>query len=260
MSAAAKIAVDGLEVTFKGSGKPVRAVRGVSFDVAEGAAFGLVGESGSGKSTVLKAIAGLIAPSAGAIRLDGGSLGARRTPDERKAMQYVFQDPYGSLHPRQTVDRALREPLAIHRIADADARIQEALAGVGLDARHRYRFPHQLSGGQRQRVAIARALILSPSILLLDEPTSALDVSVQAEILNLLQRLRTERSLTMIFVSHDLAVVAHVCETLAIMREGRIVERMPVETLRAGDADQAYSRELIAASRGYVRRENVDAR
>ena len=174
-------------------------------------------------------------------------------------MQYVFQDPYGSLHPRQTVDRALREPLAIHRVADADARIREALAGVGLDARHRYRFPHQLSGGQRQRVAIARALILSPSILLLDEPTSALDVSVQAEILNLLQRLRKERSLTMIFVSHDLAVVAHVCETLAIMREGRIVERMPVERLRSGDADQAYSRELIAASRGYVRREAADA-
>jgi len=253
MSAAAKIAVDGLEVTFKGSGKPVLAVQSVSFDVPEGAAFGLVGESGSGKSTVLKAIAGLVAPSAGAIRLDAMALRARRTPDQRRAMQYVFQDPYGSLHPRQTVDRALREPLAIHAIADADARIREALAGVGLDARHRYRFPHQLSGGQRQRVAIARALILSPSILLLDEPTSALDVSVQAEILNLLQRLRAERSLTMIFVSHDLAVVAHVCETLAIMREGRIVERMPVERLRTGEATQAYSRELIAASRGYVR-------
>ena len=253
MSAAAKIAVEGLEVTFKGSGKPVHAVQGVSFEVREGAAFGLVGESGSGKSTVLKAIAGLVAPGAGAIRIDGKPFGARRTPGERRAMQYVFQDPYGSLHPRQTVDRALREPLAIHRLADADARIADALAGVGLDARHRYRFPHQLSGGQRQRVAIARALILSPSILLLDEPTSALDVSVQAEILNLLARLRKERSLTMIFVSHDLAVVAHICETLAIMREGRIVERMPVGTLRTGQALEAYSRELIAASRGYVR-------
>ena len=253
MSAAAKIAVEGLDVTFRGSGKPVHAVQDVSFEAAEGAAFGLVGESGSGKSTVLKAIAGLVAPSAGTIRIDGKPFGARRTPNERRAMQYVFQDPYGSLHPRQTVDRALREPLAIHRIADAGSRISVALDEVGLDARHRYRFPHQLSGGQRQRVAIARALILSPSLLLLDEPTSALDVSVQAEILNLLARLRKERSLTMIFVSHDLAVVAHVCETLAIMREGRIVERMPVDTLRTGEAVEAYSRELIAASRGYVR-------
>ena len=253
MSAAAKVAVDGLDVTFRGSGKPVHAVQGVSFAASEGAAFGLVGESGSGKSTVLKAIAGLVAPGAGTIKIDGEPFGARRTPAERRAMQYVFQDPYGSLHPRQTVDRALREPLAIHSVSSADARIAIALDEVGLDARHRYRFPHQLSGGQRQRVAIARALILSPSILLLDEPTSALDVSVQAEILNLLARLRKERSLTIIFVSHDLAVVAHVCESLAIMREGRIVERMPVETLRTGEATEPYSRELIAASRGYVR-------
>jgi len=247
------IAVDRLDVVFNNGRSRVAAVREVSFSVARGGSFGIVGESGSGKSTVLKAIAGLIEARAGAIRIDGRAMGAKRARGDRKLLQFVFQDPYGSLHPRQTVDRALREPLAIHGVENADAKILAALADVGLDARHRYRYPHQLSGGQRQRVAIARALILSPSILLLDEPTSALDVSVQAEILNLLARLRRARSLTTVFVSHDLAVVAHFCSEAAIMREGRIVETLPVGRLRLGEADEPYSRALIAASRGYER-------
>ena len=255
MSVAAEpmIVVGNLDVTFAGGRSRTAAVQGVSFDVTRGGSFGIVGESGSGKSTVLKAVAGLIDVRPGSIRINGQVKGAKRTKADRKLLQYVFQDPYGSLHPRQTVDRTLREPLAIHGLGGADERIVAALADVGLDSRHRYSYPHQLSGGQRQRVAIARALILSPSILLLDEPTSALDVSVQAEILNLLAELRKARSLTTIFVSHDLAVIAHFCERAAIMREGRIVETVSAQTLRDGDAGQPYSRSLIAASRGYQR-------
>ena len=168
-------------------------------------------------------------------------------------MQFVFQDPYASLHPRQTVDDTLREPLIIHGIANIDERVKAAIADVGLSPQHRFRFPHQLSGGQRQRVAIARALILNPPILLLDEPTSALDVSVQAEILNLLSRLRQNYSLTSVLVSHDLAVVAHLCNRIAIMQSGRLVEVVSAEDLRSGTVRQDYTRELIAASRGFTR-------
>ena len=166
----------------------------------------------------------------------------------------VFQDPYGSLHPRHTVDRALTEPLAIHRIGDADRRIESALIDVGLDPSFRYRFPHQLSGGQRQRVAIARALIVEPKILLLDEPTSALDVSVQAEILNLLRRLRSEHGLTAILVSHNLAVVAHICERLGVMQNGEMVEELTVDQLRAAAPQHPYTQQLLKASVGYDRR------
>ena len=162
------------------------------FRVAEGEAFGLVGESGSGKSTVLRAIAGLI-PHAEGRRVAGrASHAACARQGARKMAQMVFQDPYGSLHPNQTVDQTLSMPIAIHKLGNADRRVASALAEVGLGREHRFRYPHQLSGGQRQRVAIARALILEPRILLLDEPTSALDVSVQAEILNLLARLRRD--------------------------------------------------------------------
>jgi peptide/nickel transport system ATP-binding protein len=180
-------------------------------------------------------------------------MSAKRSKDDRRLLQFVFQDPYGSLHPRQTVDRALREPLEIHGVAGASEAVAAALSDVGLGPQHRFRYPHELSGGQRQRVAIARALILSPRILLLDEPTSALDVSVQAEILNLLARLRRERALTTIFVSHDLAVVAHLCEEIAIMRHGRLVETLSVAALRKGEAKEPYALELLRASRGYSR-------
>ena len=257
LSAAPSIAVDRLAVTFKHEGRLIHAVRDVSFAVAPGETFGIVGESGSGKSTVLKVIAGLVAPTSGQISVGGRVLAPKRDRADRRHLQYVFQDPYGSLHPRQTVDRALREPLEIHGTPDRDACILSALADVGLEARHRFRYPHQLSGGQRQRVAIARALILSPGALLLDEPTSALDVSVQAEILNLLARLRRERALTSIFVTHDLAVVAHLCERIAIMRLGEIVEVLTVEELRGNAARTPYGRELIAASRGFTRKDEA---
>jgi peptide/nickel transport system ATP-binding protein len=186
-------------------------------------------------------------------------IGQEVVEDERrdraffKRVQMVFQDPYGSLHPRKMVDAVLSEPLAIHGFDRREARLVEALDAVGLGAEFRFRFPHQLSGGQRQRVAIARALVLEPEILLLDEPTSALDVSVQAEILNLLKRLQRQRDLTFLMVSHDLAVVAHLCERVAVMNAGRILEVIEADELRAGHAREAYTRELIEASRGYAR-------
>jgi peptide/nickel transport system ATP-binding protein len=254
---AAALEVERLHVRLGHGPGAVHAVRDVSFQVPEGAAFGLVGESGSGKTTVLRAIAGLVAPVAGRIVVAGRTQAPHRDRGLARVCQMVFQDPYGSLHPRHTVDRVLAEPLAIHRLArggEADRRIDRTLAEVGLGPAFRFRYPHQLSGGQRQRVAIARALILEPRLLLLDEPTSSLDVSVQAEILNLLARLRRERGLTYVLVSHNLAVVAHLCERLLVMNAGRAVERLTVEALRAGDAAEPYTRQLLQASLGYDRR------
>jgi peptide/nickel transport system ATP-binding protein len=247
------IEVDGLTVTFGHGHDALRAVDGVTFRVGRGEAFGLVGESGSGKSTVLRAIARLGPGWEGSIRIDGAELSQKRERATARRMQMVFQDPYGSLHPRHTVNDILSEPLEIHRIGERDARILRVLSEVGLGQELRFRYPHQISGGQRQRVAIARALILEPEILLLDEPTSALDVSVQAEILNLLSRLRAERDLTYIMVSHNLAVVAHLCERIAVMNRGRFVEELTVAQLRSATPRQEYTRQLIAASRGYDR-------
>jgi peptide/nickel transport system ATP-binding protein len=229
------------------------AVREVSFSVAAGEAFGLVGESGSGKTTVLKAIAGLVGGWTGRIRVAGETLGRRRSPRFHRTVQMVFQDPWGSLHPRHTVDRALAEPVAIHRLGRAGERVEAALAAVGLGPAFRYRYPHQLSGGQRQRVAIARALMLEPRLLLLDEPTSSLDVSVQAEILNLLRGLRAERGLTFLFVSHNLAVIAQMCDRVAIMNRGRIVEEVSAAALRSGALADPYSLQLLRSSQGYDR-------
>jgi ABC-type dipeptide/oligopeptide/nickel transport system ATPase subunit len=247
------IEIEGLTVRFGTGRRMVEAVRDVSFRVERGGSFGLVGESGSGKSTVLRTIAGLAPAAEGKVRIAGHELGTRRGLAARKAVQMVFQDPYGSLHPRHTVDRILAEPIAIHKLGDADKRIDQALRKVGLGPQFRFRFPHQLSGGQRQRVAIARALILEPRVLLLDEPTSALDVSVQAEILNLLKRLRAEHALTYILVSHNLAVVAYMCDRLAVMNRGRVVEELDAENLRRGEARQDYTRQLLLASQGYDR-------
>jgi peptide/nickel transport system ATP-binding protein len=238
------ISVSDLDVRFDG----VHAVRGVSFSVARGESFGLVGESGSGKSTVLRALAGLNRDWSGTITLDGAAQAPLRPRGFFRRVQMVFQDPYGSLHPRQTIERQLAEPLAIHGIGGAEARIPRALDEVALPRGFRFRFPHQLSGGQRQRVAIARALILEPEVLLLDEPTSALDVSVQAEVLNLLADLRAARGLTFILVSHNLPVVAHLCGRLAVMDEGRIVEELPAGALRAGQAAHARTRALLEAA------------
>jgi peptide/nickel transport system ATP-binding protein len=247
------IAAEGLSVTFRSGGRLIHAVDHVSFAVAPGETFGIVGESGSGKSTILKAIAGLVPSTSARLEVDGRPAAQRRSRADRRTLQFVFQDPYASLHPRQTVDDILREPLVIHRVAGIDDKVMKAIADVGLLPLHRFRYPHQLSGGQRQRVAIARALILAPPILLLDEPTSALDVSVQAEILNLLARLRQSYSLTSILVSHDLAVVAHLCNRIAIMQLGRLVEVIDAADLRTGRVGADYTRNLIAASRGFAR-------
>ena len=186
--------------------------------------------------------------SEGAIRIGGVPVKSPRDRAFARRVQMVFQDPYASLHPKRTVDATLREPLEIHRIGARDPRIAEALRDVGLDASFRFRFPHQLSGGQRQRVAIARALMLEPEILLLDEPTSALDASVQAEALNLLSRLRAERGLTFLTVSHDLAVIDHMCDRLIVMKDGAAVERLDREALASGRARAPYTRALFAAS------------
>jgi ABC-type dipeptide/oligopeptide/nickel transport system ATPase subunit len=244
------IEIEGLTVDFG----ETRAVDRISFRVSAGEAFGIVGESGSGKSTVLRALSGLNRDWSGGMAIEGAALAAVRSREFHRRLQMVFQDPYASLHPRQTVDRALAEPLRIHGIADQERRIAHGLREVGLGAEHRFRYPHQLSGGQRQRVAIARALILKPTILLLDEPTSALDVSVQAEILNLLQRVRRERKLTCILVSHNLAVVAHLCARVAVMNRGRFVEELDVATLRAHRTRHPYTAQLLRASEGYDRR------
>jgi peptide/nickel transport system ATP-binding protein len=239
------IDVQGLDVRFGAN----HAVKTASFHVSRGETFGLVGESGSGKSTVLRAIAGLVENWTGGIAVDGKPLGRKRDRAFFRMTQMVFQDPYGSLHPRQTVDRILSEPLQVHNVPGAEARIVRALDEVALPRAARFRYPHQLSGGQRQRVAIARALIADASILLLDEPTSALDVSVQAEVLNLLSDLRVARGLTCILVSHNLAVVAHLCGRLAVMQGGVIVEELDEAALRAGNATHPHTRDLIRLSR-----------
>ncbi len=224
-----------------------RVVEGVTLDVGIGESVALVGESGSGKSTVLKAITGLAPGWTGEIEVFGRPRVHRPEKALAAECQMIFQDPYGSLHPRRTVDAVLTEVLAIQNVRD-DARVADTLTEVGLDARFRFRYPHQLSGGQRQRVAIARALILRPRLLLLDEPTSALDVSVQAEILNLLKRLRAEHGLTYLLVTHDLPVVGFLCERLAIMRRGRVVEVAPAAALRDGSFADPYSRQLWSES------------
>jgi peptide/nickel transport system ATP-binding protein len=248
------ISVDGLRVTFGTGTAQVHAVDGVAFAVQPGETYGLVGESGCGKSTILRALCGLNPNWSGNVTIGGEAMTPQRTRSFYRRVQMVFQDPYGSLHPRHTVNTTLGEPLAIHGIGDADARIARVLTEVGLGPAFRYRYPHQLSGGQRQRLAIARALILEPQVLLLDEPTSALDVSVQAEILNLLVDLRDRLGLTCILVSHDLAVVAHMCDRLGVMNAGRLLEELPVAALDDGTPTHPYTRQLLAASLGYDRR------
>ena len=231
-------------------------VRGVSFSVERGHAFGIVGESGSGKSTILRTLAGIDAEWSGAIAIDDERVARTRSKAFHRRVQMVFQDPYGSLHPRQTVDQILSEPLLVHGIADVHARVARAITEVSLPPQFRFRFPHQLSGGQRQRVAIARALIAEPDVLLLDEPTSALDVSVQAEILNLLAELQRQRNLTTVLVSHNLAVVAHLCPRIGIMYRGEMVEQITADDLRAGRVTHPHTAALRAL---HFEMEEVDA-
>lgn len=251
------IDIQGLDVVFGHGRKVFQAVREVSLKVEQGQSYGLVGESGSGKTTVLRALAGLlgrVARVSGEMQVAQESLqGQFRSQQFRRRVQMVFQDPFGSLHPRHTVDTILSEPARVHRLDRIEQRVVHALEEVGLDASFRFRYPHQISGGQRQRVSIARALITSPEIILLDEPTSALDVSVQAEVLNLLMRLKRDHGLTYILVSHNLAVIAHMCESLAVMQNGAVVETMSVQQLREHSPSMPYTRQLMTASLGYDR-------
>ena len=238
-----------LNVWFGTDRDRVDAVKSASFDVGIGESFGLVGESGSGKSTILRAITGLAPMWSGEITVEGKRIQrATRGRAFYKTVQMVFQDPYASLHPRHTVDQVLSETLHLNGFKDINTRVVRLLDDVGLGGKFRFRYPHQISGGQRQRVAVARALAGEPDILLLDEPTSALDVSVQAEILNLLTDLRNEHKLTYLMVSHDLPVIGHMCDRLAVMKDGEIVEVMETDDLRHGTAKHDYSRSLLAAS------------
>ncbi len=229
------------------------AVNNVSFSIEKGESFGLVGESGSGKSTILKAITGLAPHFSGEMKVDDKLLTQKRDRSFYASVQMVFQDPYASLHPRHTVDRCLSEPLKLQKINDIDTRIIQALDDVGLARSFRFRYPHQLSGGQRQRVAIARALIQNAKLLLLDEPTSALDVSIQAEILNLLSDIKNERGLTFLLVSHDLAVVSHMCDRIAVMQHGKIVETIDKSALRTSTTANDYTASLLQASQGFTK-------
>ncbi|HZT52241.1 MAG TPA: ABC transporter ATP-binding protein [Stellaceae bacterium] len=243
--------IEARDLSVRRGGRDI--VRGVSFAVAAGGALGIVGESGSGKTTLMRALAGLVPIAGGGLTLDGAPIATLAPRARGRALQLVFQDPYGSLHPRHTVARALMEPVAVHRLGDAARRIDDALRSVGLGPEFRYRYPHQLSGGQRQRVAVARALMLAPRLLLLDEPTAALDVLAQAEMIALLRALRRERGIGFLLVSHDLALVAALAERVAVMQGGRFVEELDAAALAHGAARHPHTRDLVAASRRYRR-------
>lgn len=254
------LSVGGLAKTFvirRGYLNPVtlavRAVDGLSFDIARGEAFGLVGESGCGKTTVGRCVLRLIEPDAGSLRFCGDEISdapASRMKHLRQRMQIVFQDPYASLNPRRTVGKALMEPLLVHgKCARAEARdrVFRVLDEVGMPADSFYRFPHEFSGGQRQRIAVARALVLEPELIVADEPVSALDVSIQAQILMMLKRLKRDRGLSFLFISHDLGVVRHFCQRIAVMYLGRIVETGPIPAI-FDEPLHPYTQALKAAS------------
>jgi oligopeptide/dipeptide ABC transporter ATP-binding protein len=232
-----------------GLGRPrpaVRAVDGVSFTIAAGKTLGLVGESGSGKTTVGRTMLRLQEPTRGTVVFEGSdvfALDAGPLRALRRKMQIVFQDPYSSLNPRMTVAETLREPLEIHGLK---GEVSALLDEVGLDAEFAKRYPHELSGGQRQRVGIARALSVSPQFIVCDEPVSALDVSVQAQVLNLLADLQARRRLTYLFIAHDLAVVRHIADDVAVMYLGKIVERAPAAEIYA-QPRHPYTRALLSA-------------
>jgi oligopeptide transport system ATP-binding protein len=230
----------------------VRAVDGVSFTVDKGETLGLVGESGSGKSTTCRVVLQLLKPTAGSVKFEGQEIAGMSRRDLRplrREMQMIFQDPYASLNPRKRVGQIVGDQLKIQKIAggkELRTRVEGLLERVGLSPEHYNRFPHEFSGGQRQRIGIARALALGPKLIFCDEPVSALDVSIQAQIVNLLDDLQDEMGLTYVFVAHDIGVVRHISDRIAVMNQGKIVE--------TGDADQvcehprdAYTKKLLAA-------------
>ena len=255
----ALLEVEGLKKHFVASrsvfGRPtafIKAVDGVSFTVEAGKTLALVGESGCGKSTVSRLVLRLIEPDAGKVRFEGRDLGALDTNQLRafrRDAQIIFQDPYASLNPRMTVSQILTEPLALHDLVPAARRrerVEELLRLVGLEPRFARRYPHEFSGGQRQRIAIARALAVEPKLIICDEPVSALDVSIRSQILNLLRDLQDRLGLAYIFVSHDLAVVKHIADRVAVMNLGTIVETADARTLFAAPR-HPYSRALLSA-------------
>ena len=230
----------------------LQAVDGVSFTLARGETLGLVGESGSGKSTTARLVLRLLDASSGTIRFDGAditTLDGAPLRRFRRRIQIVFQDPFASLNPRQTVGTIIAEPLLLHRpgsAAQRKERVAEILALVGLSEAHAARYPHEFSGGQRQRIGIARALAAETDLIVCDEPVSALDVSIQAQVLNLLSDLQKRLGISYLFITHDLAVVRHIADRVAVMRQGRIVELAETETLFTSPAD-VYTRRLIEA-------------
>jgi len=230
----------------------VRAVDGVSFEVGRGETLGLVGESGCGKTTVARLVLCLEKPTAGRVSFEGidwSTLSSKALRARRRELQIVFQDPMSSLNPRMTVGEILREPLAVHRVAAGaalDARVAELLEQVGIPASWRQRYPHEFSGGQRQRIGVARAIALGPKLVVCDEAVSALDVSVQAQVLNLLLELRERLGLAYLFISHDLSVVRHVSDRVAVMYLGQIVEQAPSAALFGAPA-HPYTQALLSA-------------
>jgi oligopeptide transport system ATP-binding protein len=230
----------------------VRAVDGVSLTVKEGETLGLVGESGSGKSTLCRTVLQLIPPTSGSVRFDGQELvgrGVHSMRPLRREMQMIFQDPYASLNPRQRVGQIVGTPLRIHGLASGDTlkrQVNELLERVGLGPEHYNRFPHEFSGGQRQRIGIARALALRPKLIIADEPVSALDVSIQAQIINLLDDLQDEFKLTYVFVAHDLGVIRHVSDRIAVMYLGKIAELGPAEQVYSNPI-HPYTLSLLSA-------------
>jgi oligopeptide transport system ATP-binding protein len=230
----------------------VRAVDGVSFSVSRGETLGLVGESGSGKSTLCRAVLQLLRPTSGSVRFEDreiAGLSRREMRPLRREMQMIFQDPYASLNPRKRVGQIVGDPLRLQGMAKGGElrnRVQDLLDRVGLSPEHYDRFPHEFSGGQRQRIGIARALALRPKLIVADEPVSALDVSIRAQIINLLDDLQGELGLTYVFVAHDIGVVRHVSDRIAVMHEGKIVEQGPADDVCERPKD-AYTKTLLAA-------------